>query len=212
MSRLAWGTPGERFYEAGVDKGVLYIAGQPGVSWSGLISVSETPSGGAGKGYYFDGIKYLNVSSPEEYEATLSAFSSPPQFRPCAGELAIHNGLIATQQPRLPFGLSYRTRVGNDIAGSDYGYKIHLVYNALAAPAQRPYRTLGGSPDPAVFSWAITTKPPPMSGYKPTAHLVIESMTTDPDVLSEIEDLLYGTESTDPTLPTPNDLIAIFAP
>lgn len=212
MSRLIWGAYGERFYEAGVDRGVLYVASQPGVAWNGLISVSETPSGGDAKEYYLDGIKYLNLSTAEEYEATLVSYSSPSQFGPCDGTVSIHNGLFATQQPRQSFGLCYRTLLGNDVEGPDHAYKLHLVYNALSAPAQRPHRSLGGQSDPAVFSWAITTKPPPITGLKPTAHLVIDSRTAAPEALSEVEDFLYGTDSEDAILPTPDELIAIFAP
>jgi hypothetical protein len=210
VTRIAWGTFGERYYETGVDRGVLYIPAQAGVAWNGLASVSESPSGGDAKPYYIDGFKYMNVASAEEFEATISAYSSPSQFGPCDGTKSVHTGLFVTQQPRIPFGFSYRTMVGND-ATADRGYKIHLVYNALAAPAQRPYRSLSSSGDPTILSWSITSKPPTITGYKPTAHLIIDSRTTLPDVLTEVEDLLYGTSEDDATLPTPDELIAIFA-
>lgn len=212
MTRLIWGSFGERVYEAGLDRGVLYVPSQPGVAWNGLVSVSENPSGGRAKAYYLDGMKYLNLSATEEYEATLTALSSPSQFAVCEGNVSIHNGLIATQQPRRSFGFCYRTSVGNDVSGIDLGYKLHLVYNALAAPSPRPHRSLGGTAEPTMFNWAITTKPPEITGLKPTAHLVIDSRLTATDILEEIEDLLYGTDDDPPTLPTPNELIAIFAP
>lgn len=212
MSRLIWGTYGERFYEAGVDRGVLYVAGLSGVAWNGLLSVAESPSGGDATPYYIDGVKYLNISSSEEYEAVLTALSHPAQFEACNGSLMIHNGLFATQQPRKSFGLSYRTLVGNDSNGIDHGYKLHLVYGALAAPSQRTNRSLGGSAEPSAFSWSITTKPPAVAGLKRTAHYVIDSRSTDSVILAEIEDLLYGTETEDAELPTPDELIAIFAP
>lgn len=212
MSRLSWGGFGERVYEAGLERGVLYVPTQPGVAWNGLVSVAENPSGGDAQAYYLDGIKYLNLSAAEEYEAVLTALSSPAQFGACDGTVSIHNGLFATQQPRSSFGFCYRTDLGNDSRGIDFGYKLHLIYNALAAPSQRPNRSLGGNSDPALFSWAITTKPPSISGLKPTAHLVIDSRTTDPDILADVEDLLYGTVDDPPTLPTPDELIAIFAP
>lgn len=212
MSRLTWGVYGERFYEAGVDQGVLYLASVAGVAWTGLISVSESPTGGEAKPYYVDGYKYLNLSSAEEFEATLNAYSSPSQFRVCDGEVAIHTGLYAAQQPRKSFGLSYRTRVGNDSVGTDHAYKIHIVYNALAEPSSRNHRSLGDTADPDTFSWAITTRPPTLTGYKPTAHFIVDSRTADAGVLAELEDILYGTDEDDPALPTPAELIALFAP
>ena len=212
MTRLSWGSFGERFYEAGVDRGVLYIPTQPGVAWNGLASVSENPSGGRAKPYYLDGMKYLNLSTNEEYEATLIALSSPSSFGVCEGNVSIHNGLIAAQQPRRSFGFCYRTNIGNDSSGIDLGYKLHLVYNALAAPSPRPHRSFGGTTEPTMFSWNITTKPPEITGMKPTAHLIIDSRSTDPEILSEVEDLLYGIDDDPSTLPTPDELIAIFTP
>jgi hypothetical protein len=212
MTRLLWDDRGERFFEMGVDRGVLYVSSSAGVAWMGLTSVAENITGGEPRPYYLDGEKYLNLLSAEEFEATIEAFGCPDEFGVCDGNVEIHTGLIATQQPRQPFGFCYRTRVGNEISGPDLAYKLHLVYNALAAPTQRNNTTLGGSADPTKFSWSITTKPPAITGYKRTAHLVIDSRTTDPDVLSDVEDALYGTVSTDPYLPDPDDLIAMFTP
>lgn len=212
MARLIWGSPTERFFEAGVDRGVLYLPANPGVVWNGLISVAENPSGGGAQPYYQDGIKYLNLAEAEEFEATLTAFSSPREFGPCDGNVQIQSGLIATQQPRRSFGLSYRTKIGNMFEGADFAYKIHLVYNALAAPANRTNNSLGGSADPSTLSWSITTKPPTLSGFKPTAHLVIDSRYTDPDILLEVEEILYGTEADFPRIPDPDELIDIFTP
>ena len=212
MSRLTWGAIGERFYEMGVDHGVLYLANQIGVAWTGLTSVEEAPSGGEPKPYYIDGIKFLNIAAAEEFEATLNALFSPPEFAVCDGISAVQNGLFATQQPRVSFGLSYRTRLGNDVDGADHAYKIHLVYNALAAPSDRPNKTLGDSVDPTIFSWGITTLPPSVTGLKPTAHFVIDSRSTDPIKLSNVEDILYGSDVVSASLPTPDELIAIFAP
>jgi hypothetical protein len=208
MTRLAWGSHGERFFEAGVDRGVLYLPGQNGVPWNGLKAVNEAPTGGEPQPYYVDGYKYLNVASAEEYKATLEAYTSPIEFAPCEGTQGIHNGLFATQQPRLPFNLSYRTLVGNDAEGVDHGYKIHLVYNALAAPAQRNHQTTAsGSSSPLGLSWSITTTPPKMSGLKPTAHFIIDSRFTPYGLMIQIEDLLYGSNDNEPTLPTPAELI-----
>lgn len=210
MPRLVWGAAGERFFETGLDRGVLYLPSDPGVVWNGLISVSETPDGGESKPYYLDGVKYLNVSSSEEYAATITAYHYPREFSVCDGQKHIQNGLIATQQLRQSFGLSYRTRIGNDVVGADFSYKIHLVYNALAEPAARQNSTLGSSADPSSFSWVISTKPPEITGYKPTAHLVIDTRYTNPDILDEVEDILYGTEMDLARLPDPDELIAIF--
>lgn len=210
MPRVTWDAVGERFYEIGVDRGVLYPTSALGIAWSGLISVSETPSGGEPRPFYIDGIKYVNISAAEEFEAAIGAFSSPSEFSACDGVSRIQNGLLVTNQPRKPFGLSYRSNLGNDTDGMDHAYKIHLVYNALAAPSQRANNTIDDSVNPSIFNWSITTLPPAITGYKPTAHLVIDSRYTDPAKLSEIEDLLYGTVATSSSLPTPDELIAIF--
>lgn len=207
--RLTWGTVGKRFYEAGVDQGVLYVGAAPGVPWNGLISVNENPSGGTEKAYYLDGVKYLAVSSAEEYRGTITALSSPPEFDVCDG-LGSHNGLYVTHQRRTPFSFAYRSLIGNDVRGIAHAYLLHIVYNALAAPPQLIRRTLGDNANPVEFSWAISTKAPPIVGHRRTSHLVIDSRTTNPDILLAVEDLLYGTEITDPVLPTPDELIAIF--
>lgn len=210
MARLNWSAVGERFYETGVDRGVLYVADIPGVAWTGLTSVSESPTGGEAKAYYIDGVKYLNLSAAEEFEATVEAFASPPEFGPCDGTISIQNGLFVTQQPRKPFGLSYRTKIGNDIDGTDHAYKIHLIYNALAAPSARSNGTMGDSTDPIGLSWAITTLPPAMTGYKPTAHFVIDSRLTPMEILIEVEDILYGSNASSSRLPSAQELVGIF--
>jgi hypothetical protein len=210
VTRLSWNAPGERFYETGVSRGVLYTEGSDGVAWVGLISVAESPSGGEPRPYYIDGYKYLNLSSAEEFAATISAFGSPPEFEPCDGTKAIQNGLFVTNQPRKQFGLSYRTQVGNDTNGPDHGYKIHIVYNALASPPQRNYSSIDDSVRPLTLEWSITTLAPMITGYKPTAHMVIDTRYTSLGLLGTIEDILYGNESTAPRLPDVDELIAIF--
>lgn len=207
--RLIWGTVGQRFFEAGVDQGVLFVGSAPGVPWNGLISVNENPSGGTEKAYYLDGVKYLAVSSVEEYRGTITALSSPPEFDVCDG-LGSHNGLFVTHQRRASFSFAYRSLVGNDVGGIAHAYLLHIIYNALAAPPQLIRRTLGNNANPVEFSWAISTRPPAIAGHRPTSHLIIDSRTTNPDVLAEVEDLLYGTESEDSSLPTPAELIALF--
>ena len=210
MSRIFWNAPGERFYESGVDRGVLYVGSNPGVPWTGLISVAESPSGGEARPYYQDGIKYLNISSKEEFEATINAFTAPKEFGPCDGVGAMQNGLFATQQPRKSFSLSYRTLIGNDVDGQEHGYKIHLVYNALAGPSERSNSTLGDSVEPNSLSWKVTTLPPSMSGRKPTAHFVIDTRYTPPLVLKAIEDILYGSNSGEARIPSVAELFDIF--
>lgn len=211
MSRLTWDDFGKRLYELGVDRGVLYVGTAAGVAWAGLISVPETSAGGTARPFYLDGIKYLNLASAEEYAATINSFASPPEFGPCDGSLAIHNGLFATQQPRSPFGLTYRTLIGNDAEGTEYAYKIHVVYNALAEPSQRANKTTGDSMDPDTYSWAITTQPPTFTGFKPTAHFVVDSRFTSPLRLSAFEDILYGSDTAASSLPLGQDLVDWFS-
>lgn len=209
MPRLDWNTPGTRFYEAGVDRGVLYIENRPGVVWNGLTSVSENPSGGGPKPYYIDGVKYLNLSEPEEFEATITAFTYPVEFEACDGSIQPRGGLFLTHQRRKTFGFSYRSMIGSDQSEGIH-YKLHIVYNALASPTSRERGTLTEQSDPGDFSWAITTKPPALSGYKRTSHVVIDSRTTDSTVLSSIEDILYGTDESSARIPTISELIAIY--
>lgn len=210
MTRLSWSALSERYFEGGVDRGVLYIGVDAGVSWPGLISVSESPRGGEARPYYLDGVKYLNLASKEEFEATINAFSAPKEFAPCDGVSSIQNGLFATQQPRKAFSFSYRTRVGNDTEGKEHGYKIHLVYNALAGPSERNNSTLGDSVEPNTYTWQITTLPPSLTGRKPTAHFVIDSRYTPRVLLSTIEDILYGSDAAEARLPMVSELITMF--
>lgn len=210
MGRLTWDAPGERYYEAGVDHGVLYVDTSNGVSWSGLISISESASGGDARPFFIDGYKYLNLPAAEQFEATIEAFSSPREFDPCDGVASVMNGLFATQQPRKPFNLCYRTKIGNDSRGIQRGYKLHLVYNALAAPSDRDHNTLGDTPEPSTLSWSISTKPPRVVGRKPTAHMTIDSRTTPPLLLTRIEDILYGSDEYAPRLPSVQELVDLF--
>lgn len=209
MARLIWNAPGERFYELGVDRGVLFVDGA-GHAWSGLISVTENSTGGDAKAYYIDGYKYANLASAEEFGATIQAFSSPAAFAACDGTGQLHTGLFVTQQPRRPFDFSYRTLIGNDTEGSDHGYKIHLVYNALAAPTTRAYTTLGADSTPGSLSWGITTRPPRVGGIRPTSHFIVDSRTSSPENLAELEGMLYGTDTWNAVIPTVDELIGIF--
>ena len=210
MARLVWGEIGERFFETGVDRGVLYLESRPGVVWNGLTSVSEDPSGGNSQSYYIDGMKYLNVPDGEDFEGTIQAFTYPDEFTECEGLVSPFSGLFVTNQFRKPFGLTYRTLVGNDVSGVDRGYKIHILYNVLAEPTSRNNSTMDDNPNPETFSWKITTLPPPVVGYRRTAHYIIDSRRTDPLALTAIEDILYGTESLTSRLPLPAELFTIF--
>jgi hypothetical protein len=211
MARLIWSAAGERFYEVGVDRGVLYLPLADGVPWTGLISVTESPNGGDPKPFYYDGIKYSNLATSEEFDATIEAFSSPTEFLSCDGMAAVQNGLFATQQPRRPFSLSYRTLVGNDTEGTDLGYKIHIVYNALASPTNRANKTNSDRDTPITLSWTISTLPPPVTDIRRTAHFVIDSRYTDPGLLSDVEDILYGSVVATASLPTAQALYDMFS-
>lgn len=210
MAQLTWDSVGERFYELGVDRGVLYVD-NAGYAWSGLVSIDEAPTGGDAQPFYIDGEKYLNLAAREEFEATINAYFSPEEFDQCDGVQAAAPGLLATQQRRKTFGLSYRSKIGNDVDGQDHGYKIHIVYNALVSPSQRTRSTINDNVDVPVLSWPITTKPVPVPGMMRTAHFVIDSTEAGPTALSTVEDILYGTTSTPASLPTVQDLIDIFS-
>ncbi len=210
MSRIAWTAVGSRYYEAGVDRGVLYIDSSAGVPWVGLISVDENPGGGESRAFYIDGVKYLNLATIEEFEATIKAYTYPIEFSQCDGTARIRNGLYFGQQLRKSFGFSYRTMVGNDVSGAPYAYKIHLVYNALATPSPRSATSYGESPEAYEFSWNLTTKPRSASGISPTAHIIIDSRYTHPVTLAAVEDVLYGSSSEVARLLSPEDLITIF--
>lgn len=210
MTRLTWGDVGDRFFETGVDRGALYVEGFDGVPWNGLVAVNESPTGGEVSSFYFDGVKINRRFSSEEFEATLEAYTYPDEFGICDGTHPIANGLFATQQRRKSFGLSYRTKVGNDVDGAEHGYKIHLVYGASASPSPKDNKTMGDTVEPFNFSWKLTTKAPAIRGRKRTAHFVIDSRETPSDVLSQIEDLLYGTADTPARMPSVPELVYIF--
>lgn len=209
MTRITWGVPTERFYESGVDRGVLYVTSDAGVAWNGLVSVTEAAKGGEAKPAYLDGVKYRNIASSEEFEATIEAFTAPIEFGLCDGNVGISNGLIATRQRRRPFNLTYRTKVGSS-ADANLGYRIHIIYNALAAPAEHMHSTLGDSNDVSTLSWTITTQPPYLMGYKPTAHYIIDSRFTTDETLSALEDILYGTDSAQARIPDVEELAMMF--
>jgi hypothetical protein len=215
MTKLLWDTVGERFYETGVDHGVLYIptAGvyDTGYAWNGLTAVTESPSGAEATPIYADNIKYLNLISAEQFGGTIEAFTYPEEFAQCDGTSIQHAGIHVAQQTRKTFGLSYRTVKGNDSSSNDYGYKLHLVYGADAAPSERAYATVNDAPEAISFSWAFTTTPVAVTGLKNTALLTIDSTKVTGANLTTLEDLLYGTAGTSPRLPLPDEVIAVFA-
>lgn len=211
MAQIIWNAVGERIFEAGVDQGVLYIKDQPGVPWNGLVSVTESPSGGDVSSYYIDGINYLDHAGLEEFNATIEAYMYPDAFSECEGIKRVQLGLFTTNQPKKSFGLAYRVKVGNDLEGTDHGYKIHLVYNATADSSERPNSTIAESLEPANFSWAITTRPPTFVGYRPTSHFVIDSREVPSALLEQVENMLYGTVNSDPRLPSVPELLFIFS-
>jgi hypothetical protein len=209
VPRLTWGESGTRLYETGIDRGVLYVGSDAGVAWTGLSSVEESPNGGETKSFYVDGVKYLQVSAAEEFAATINAFMYPDEFGVCDGTAQVRTGMFLTQQRRRTFGLSYRTLIGSDL-GPNHGYKIHIVYNAIAQPTQRSYSSTSDSAELSEFSWSLSTRPPAMAGYKRTSHVIIDSRTTEPSVLKAIEDFLYGDDTNPPKLPTLSELTDLY--
>jgi len=204
--RLTWGEFSQRYYELGCDRGVLYPPGGVGVAWNGLVSVDENPQNTGIRSYYLDGVMYLQVPGAEEFQATITAMHRPVEFSECDGVATGLNGLLITQQRRQPFGLSYRTFVGNALLGDRSSYRIHLVYNALTLPSSRAYASQGGSVNAARYSWQISALAPEVPGYKNTAHIVIDSATTPEELLAALEDILYGTAEVAPRLPSPEEI------
>lgn len=209
-SKMVWDAVGQRKFETGIDRGVLYVENLDGVPWNGLVSVSESPSGGDVTPFYIDGVKYLNLVAREEYEATIEAYIYPDEFAACEGTEAVDNGLFVTHQNKKSFGLCYRTMIGDDVEGINLGYKIHLVYNATVAPSEKNYKTIAETYDLDNFSWHIVAKPPRFAGYKPTAHFIIDSRSTPSELLAEIEDILYGSFDAAARLPSVSELIYLF--
>lgn len=198
MPKLVWDETGKRFYETGVDHGVLYVMGtngyEDGVVWNGLTAVNESPEGGEPTALWADNIKYLNLMSAEEFKGSIEAYTYPDEFMECDGSAEITTGVTIGQQTRKQFGLCYRTRIGNDVDGSDHGYKLHLVYNCLASPTEKGYETINDSPDAITFSWDFDTTPINVKNHKPTSHLIIDSTKVDSAKLTALETQLFGGE------------------
>lgn len=215
MSVLKWDETGKRLYETGVKKGVLYVQDESGaysngVAWNGLTAVTESPSGAEPTPLYADDIKYLNLMSVEEFGATIEAYTYPEEFEACNGYVEAAAGVYIGQQSRKAFGFSYVTTVGSDTKGAKHGYKIHIVYNALAKPSEKAYATVNDSPEAITFSWEVSTTPVNIDGYEPSASLTIDSTKCSPEKLKALEDKLYGTESEEATLPLPDEIFTLI--
>lgn len=215
MSKLIWDQTGERLYETGVKKGVLYVQDSggtypKGVVWNGLTTVTESPSGAEATPLYADDIKYLNLMSTEELGGTIEAYTYPDEFAECDGSASIATGVLIGQQPRKTFGMAYTTTLGNDVDSNAHGYKLHLIYGALASPSEKSYSTINDSPEAITFSWEFSTTPVNVAGFKPTANIVIDSTKATPEKLTALEKILYGDTETEARLPLPDEVASIM--
>ena len=222
--KLVWDKTGEHFYETGIKNGVLYPMSESGtypkgVAWNGLTAITESPSGAEATALYADDIKYLNLMSNEEFGATVEAYTYPDEFAECDGSASLTEGVYIGQQARKTFGLCYRTTLGNDAKGNDYGYKLHIIYGAMASPSEKAYSTINDSPDAITFSWELSTTPVAVANFKPTASLTIDSTKVDPEKLATLEEILYGKDGTgedhstgavDPRLPLPDEIATLM--
>ena len=222
--KLVWDKTGEHFYETGVKNGVLYPMSASGtypkgVAWNGLTAITESPSGAEATALYADDIKYLNLMSNEEFGATVEAYTYPDEFAECDGSASLTEGVYIGQQVRKTFGLCYRTTLGNDSKGNDYGYKLHIIYGAMASPSEKAYSTINDSPDAITFSWELSTTPVAVANFKPTASLTIDSTKVDSTKLAALEEILYGKDGTgedqstgavDPRLPLPDEIATLM--
>lgn len=224
--KLVWDKTGEHFYETGVKNGVLYPMSASGtypkgIAWNGLTAITESPSGAEATALYADDIKYLNLMSNEEFGATIEAYTYPDEFAECDGSASLTEGVYIGQQARKTFGLCYRTTLGNDAKGNDYGYKLHIIYGAMASPSEKAYSTINDSPDAITFSWELSTTPVAVANFKPTASLTIDSTKVDAAKLTALEEILYGKDGTgedhttgavDPRLPLPDEIATLMKP
>lgn len=222
--KLVWDKTGEHYYETGVKNGVLYPMSASGtypkgVAWNGLTAITESPSGAEPTALYADDIKYLNLMSNEEFGATIEAYTYPDEFAECDGSASLTEGVYIGQQARKTFGLCYRTTLGNDAKGNDYGYKLHIIYGAMASPSEKAYSTINDSPDAITFSWELSTTPVAVANFKPTASLTIDSTKVNPQKLAALEEILYGKDGTgednsvgavDPRLPLPDEIATLM--
>lgn len=215
MSKIIFDNTGEKIYETGVDHCVLYVrdgnAYQTGVAWNGITAINESPSGAEATPIYADNIKYLNIVSGEDFGATIEAYTYPDEFTECDGSAEIVAGVKIGQQTRKPFALCYRTLIGNDVAGTGHGYKLHFIYNAQAAVSAKNYKTINESPEAMSFSWEISTTPEVVEGFKPTATVTVDSTKVDSTKLKALEDKIYGSEDSEPTMPTISEIVSLLS-
>lgn len=215
MSKIIFDNTGEKIYETGVDHCVLYVrdgnAYQTGVAWNGITAINESPSGAEATPIYADNIKYLNIVSGEDFGATIEAYTYPDEFTECDGSAEIVTGVKIGQQTRKPFALCYRTLIGNDVAGTGHGYKLHFIYNAQAAVSAKNYKTINESPEAMSFSWEISTTPEVVDGFKPTATVTVDSTKVDAQKLKALEDKIYGSENSEPTMPTISEIVTLLS-
>lgn len=216
MSKIVWDQTGERLYETGVKRGVLYVQDSggtypKGVAWNGLTAVTESPSGAEATPLYADDIKYLNLISTEELGGTIEAYTYPDEFAECDGSASIATGVYIGQQSRKTFGMCYTTTVGNDVDSNAHGYKLHLIYGALASPSEKAYSTINDSPEAITFSWEFSTTPVSVTGFKPTANIVIDSTKATPEKMAALEKILYGDTDVEPRLPLPNEVAQVMS-
>lgn len=217
MAKLTWDQTGERYYETGVKKGVLYPQSTEGtypkgVAWNGLTAVTESPSGAEATALYADDMKYLNLYSAEEFGATIEAYTYPDEFAACDGSAELTPGVSIGQQKRSTFGFSYTTAIGNDVDGSDHGYKLHLIYGCKAAPSERAYATINDSPEAITFSWEVTSTPVNVTGFKPTSCITIDSTKANAEKLAALEKILYGDAEVEARLPLPDEVATLMKP
>lgn len=215
MSKIVWDQTGERLYETGVKRGVLYVQDSSGtypkgVAWNGLTAVTESPSGAEATPLYADDIKYLNLISTEELGGTIEAYTYPDEFAECDGSASIATGVYIGQQPRKTFGMCYTTTVGNDVDSNAHGYKLHLIYGALASPSEKAYSTINDSPEAITFSWEFSTTPVNVTGFKPTANIVIDSTKVASEKMTALEKILYGDTEAEPRLPLPDEVAQVI--
>lgn len=213
MAKLVWDQTGERYYETGTKNGVLYVqeagAYPKGIAWNGLTAVTQSPSGAEATALYADDIKYLNLYSTEEFGGTIEAYTYPDEFAVCDGSANLATGVTIGQQSRKSFGFCYRTVVGNDTDGTDFGYKLHLIYGAMASPSEKAYATINDSPEAITFSWEFTTTPVNVTGFKPTSYVCVDSTKVDAEKLAALEAVLYGSESEEARLPLPDEVATL---
>lgn len=215
MAKLVWDDIGQKLYETGVDHAVLYLqdtdgAYSTGVAWNGITAITESPSGAEPSPQFADNIKYLNLMSAEEFGGTIEAFTYPDEWMECDGSAILSEGIVIGQQPRKPFGLSYRTNIGNDVEGQNFGYKLHFIYGALASPSEKSYSTINDSPEAIAFSWELTTTPVNVAGNQPTAYLSIDSTKVDATKLAAFEDIIYGTTTDEARMPMPDEVLTLL--